>query len=189
MERMPEQGHGRGDDPLAYGDYHGQDPEEIPPNESDYDGGEGERGIIGDTYRKFRGKYQQDHNSGGSGGLGSFIFNKLHDAVNDIGSKLDPALAGGVGTSTPSHGGVGTSTQSYGGTQVSNPSQKKDGRHRYNSFATQRIGNDTKWFVDGCGYMWAVSRALEQATTSIWILDCKICTCSLLGLAADCFIN
>jgi len=179
MERMPEQGHGRGDDPLAYGDYHGQDPEDIPPNESDYNGGEGERGIIGDTYRRFRGKYQQDHNAGGSGGLGSFIFNKLHDAVNDIGSKLDPALAGGVGTST----------QIPGGTQGSNPSQMNDGRHRYNSFAAQRIGNDTKWFVDGCGYMWAVSRALEQATTSIWILDCKTCTYSLLGLTADCFIN
>jgi hypothetical protein len=27
--------------------------------------------------------------------------------------------------------------------------------------------------VDGCGYMWAVSRALEQARETIWILDCE----------------
>ena len=45
--------------------------------------------------------------------------------------------------------------------------------HRYTSFARQRNGNLAKWFVDGCGYMWAVSVALEQATESIWILDCE----------------
>ena len=43
--------------------------------------------------------------------------------------------------------------------------------YRYGSFAPQSAG-DVKWFVDGCGYMWAVSKALEQARESIWILDC-----------------
>ena len=28
-----------------------------------------------------------------------------------------------------------------------------------------------KWYVDACGYMWAVSKALETARESIWILD------------------
>ena len=46
-------------------------------------------------------------------------------------------------------------------------------QHQYGSFAPQRDGNDVKWFVDGCGYMWAVSKALEQAKESIWILDCE----------------
>jgi phospholipase D1/2 len=45
--------------------------------------------------------------------------------------------------------------------------------NRYVSFCPQREGNDVKWYVDACGYMWAVSRALEQARESIWILDCK----------------
>lgn len=46
-------------------------------------------------------------------------------------------------------------------------------QNRYGSFASQRSGNDAKWYVDGCGYMWAVSVAIEQARESIWILDCK----------------
>lgn len=43
--------------------------------------------------------------------------------------------------------------------------------NRFHSFATPRTGNDAKWFVDGCGYMWAVSVALEEARESIWIMD------------------
>lgn len=43
--------------------------------------------------------------------------------------------------------------------------------NRYHSFAPPRTANDAKWFVDGCGYMWAVSVALEEAKESIWILD------------------
>lgn len=45
--------------------------------------------------------------------------------------------------------------------------------NRYDSFAIERTENDAKWFVDGCGYMWAVSVALEEAKESIWILDCE----------------
>jgi len=43
--------------------------------------------------------------------------------------------------------------------------------NRFHSFAPQRAENEAKWFVDGCGYMWAVSVALEEAKESIWILD------------------
>ncbi|RDW82884.1 phospholipase D [Coleophoma crateriformis] len=43
--------------------------------------------------------------------------------------------------------------------------------NRFHSFAAPRTANDAKWFVDGCGYMWAVSVALEEARESIWILD------------------
>ena len=172
MESRPGPRHDGGDDPLAYGDYHGQveDPAEVTLEGNEYDeAGEGERGIVGDTYRKIRGKYQQGTSSENnaskpSGGLGSFIFHKLHDAVNDIGSKLDPNFAANVGSATHSH--THTGAQCSDGTHDNHD-------HRYGSFAAQRMGNDAKWFVDGCGYMWAVSRALEQATTSIWILDCE----------------
>lgn len=39
--------------------------------------------------------------------------------------------------------------------------------NRFLSFAPPRTGNDVKWFVDGCGYMWAVSVAIEEARESI----------------------
>lgn len=109
MDPSSGQRYSGGDEALAYGEYHG-DPAEIAPEGDEYDGaGDGERGIIGDTYRKMRGKYQQQDQSDGSsgskpsGGLGSFIFHKLHDAVNDIGAKLDPSLAAAAGVTTHSH--------------------------------------------------------------------------------------
>ena len=43
--------------------------------------------------------------------------------------------------------------------------------NRFHSFAPPRTANDVKWFVDGCGYFWAVSVAIEEARESIWILD------------------
>ncbi len=49
--------------------------------------------------------------------------------------------------------------------------QSQNGGNRFGSFAPPRKGNDAKWFVDGCGYMWAVSIAIEEARESIWILD------------------
>ncbi|CZT11707.1 related to phospholipase D [Rhynchosporium graminicola] len=45
------------------------------------------------------------------------------------------------------------------------------GGNRFDSFAPPRAGNEAKWYVDGCGYMWAVSVAIEEARESIWILD------------------
>ncbi|KAJ6069021.1 hypothetical protein N7499_010908 [Penicillium canescens] len=47
----------------------------------------------------------------------------------------------------------------------------KTTEHRFGSFAPPREHNDAKWYVDGCSYFWAVSRALENARESIWILD------------------
>lgn len=43
--------------------------------------------------------------------------------------------------------------------------------HRFQSFAPQREGNNAKWYVDACGYMHAVSHAIENARHEIWILD------------------
>lgn len=50
--------------------------------------------------------------------------------------------------------------------------QKPDTGYRFGSFAPARQGNDVKWYVDGCSYFYAVSKALENARESIWILDC-----------------
>lgn len=46
-------------------------------------------------------------------------------------------------------------------------------QNRHGSFAPERNYNNAKWYVNGCSYMWAVSRALETAKESIWILDCR----------------
>ena len=64
----------------------------------------------------------------------------------------------------------GVSTQQQPG-QGQQPTQDYHNEHRFLSFAPERHGNDIKWFVDGCGYMWAVSVAIERARESIWILD------------------
>ena len=149
-------------DPLAYGEYHERGPSG-QEEEEEYEGGE--RGIIGDTYRKYRSKYQQSQpgsNSGAqqSGGLASSLFNVLHGVVNDLGSEIEKKFTGkqqGQAPPPPSSVGAQASTQ-----------------NRFGSFARQEYGNDAKWYVDGCGYMWAVSIAIEQARESIWILDCKL---------------
>ncbi len=172
MDHNSGRGPEREEESLAYGDYH-DPPIGDPEGEQDFDGAGGvggERGLIGDTYRNFRGKYQQPQNgvppsNGGSqpkSGLGSFILGKLHDAVQDIGSQIGQNL-GGQG---PKHSHTHTGAQCDDG-------MHDNTQHRYGSFAAQRSGNDVKWFVDGCGYFWAVSMALERATQSIWILDCE----------------
>lgn len=159
------------EEPLAYGHYHGRS---SPSNDkTDYQDGqfdaeEGERGLIGDTYRKFRGKYSGQGPSStpanaGSGqptGLVSGLFDTLHGAVHELGSELQQRISGRASTSSHAHSGPQCDSSMH------NPSQ-----NRYGSFGAQRNNNDIKWYVDGCGYMWAVSRALEQARESIWILD------------------
>lgn len=155
------------DDPLAYGEHH--DPGFEGEGEDEYEGGE--RGLIGDTYRRYRSKYrpQQGQNQGvppnggpeQSGGLGASIFNKIHGAVHGIGSELNQRLSGRDRPHSSSQ------QPSTGVGAMATP------QNRYGSFAIQRYGNAAKWYVDGCGYMWAVSIAIEQARESIWILDCK----------------
>jgi len=157
---------GRDEDAIAYGDHSGQGSQ----LGEDYEGVEGERGLVGDTYRKIRSKYQQYDGSGSSkpsdtgsqgGGLGGFLFGKLQDAVSDIGNELKMKLDK---PSTQSH--THANAQCDDGIHSS-------AQHRFGSFAPQRTGDDAKWYVDGCGYFWAVSCALERAKESIWILDCK----------------
>lgn len=158
------------DDPLAYGDYH----ERGSSAEGDeYEGGE--RGIIGDTYRKYRDKYQPSQSGSTSGaqqssGLASSIFNKLHGAVQGLGSELDKRL---TGKQQQGQSGYQSGQQSGQHPPPSSVGAQATTQHRYGSFARQESGNDVKWYVDGCGYMWAVSVAIEQARGSIWILDCK----------------
>ncbi|KAH7330517.1 hypothetical protein BKA65DRAFT_528037 [Rhexocercosporidium sp. MPI-PUGE-AT-0058] len=64
------------------------------------------------------------------------------------------------------------SVQSQSNTDTSsNAVPDHRGGNRFDSFAPPRTGNEAKWYVDGCGYMWAVSVAIEEARESIWILD------------------
>lgn len=162
------------DEALAYGDYHSNT--QRTEEDENYEGGE--RGIIGDTYRKLRGRYQsqsQGYNQAGpqpsgpsnggqqsSGLLGSSLFNKLHGVVHDLGSEVNQRISGKYRPTS----GAGQDGEAQNESNYSS-------RNRYGSFAGQKHGNDVKWYVDGCGYMWAVSRALEEAQVSIWILDCK----------------
>lgn len=90
----------------------------------------------------------------------SFVFDKLHETVHNIGTDIKEKF-----TSTED-----AEEQPHSSSQCSDGAHSKD-QHRFFSFAPQRSGNNAKWFVDGCGYMWAVSVALEQARESIWILD------------------
>ncbi|KAI9695732.1 MAG: hypothetical protein M1836_006098 [Candelina mexicana] len=183
------------EDPLAYGDLHEGGPE---------DGNE--RGIIGDTFRRLRGRHsQQQHDTGFGPGYGSSqtsqqsdyntygggpqpqynqspyqqssnqpysnthsssaggmssLFDKFHDVLHGIGSEINQTISGQGPTHSHTHAGADCEDGAH-----------DHGSHSFGSFAAERYGNDVKWFVDGCSYMWAVSRALEQATESIWILD------------------
>ncbi len=169
------------EDPLAYGDYYPEKRRAQGKEDGEIDQG-GERGVIGDAYRKFHGMFrpqQQDpvvtgssqnvptQPTGGqqsSSGPGSSLFDKLHGAVHGLGSEFNQRFAGRHSASAPDNGPAGLGGLS-GNQRASN--------YRYGSFAQPTTGNDVKWYVDGCGYMWAVSRALEEARESIWILDCK----------------
>ncbi|KAK4631613.1 Phospholipase D1 [Fulvia fulva] len=88
----------------------------------------------------------------------SFLFDKMKNAVADVGDKIKTNTA-----LKPVHSHE----------HKSNECSDSDSHHlhRYQSFAPQREGNEVKWYVDGCSYMWAVSMALEQAQREIWILD------------------
>jgi len=140
----------RRDDDLAYGEYHGQ-------NEG---GGDGERGLVGDMGRRlFGGKKEGQQGSSQPGGMS--IFDKAHSSFHGFVSDLKDSLTG----KEEQH----VQQQQQGGQPQ--PGQEYHGQHRFLSFAPERHGNETKWYVDGCSYMWAVSVALERARESIWILD------------------
>ncbi|KAF2462067.1 hypothetical protein BDY21DRAFT_412544 [Lineolata rhizophorae] len=100
--------------------------------------------------------------SGGGGGM-SFLFDKVHDAVHGLGSDLSSKF--GTGKDEERHSHTHAVNECSDGTHTHT-------EHRYWSFAPERPGgNDVKWYVDACGYMWAVSRAIEEARHEIWILD------------------
>lgn len=87
----------------------------------------------------------------------SGFLGKVQGAVTDLGTGVAQKL------------GTTIDPQAYAQYGPSKPSTE----HRFGSFAPPREHNDVKWYVDGCSYFWAVSRALENARESIWILDCK----------------
>lgn len=86
----------------------------------------------------------------------SGLFGKIQGTVADIGSEV----AGRVGTA------IDPQYAQYG-------HQNPGTIHRLGSFAPPRADNDVKWYVDGCSYFHAISKALENARESIWILDCE----------------
>ncbi|KAL4931975.1 putative phospholipase D (PLD) [Aspergillus undulatus] len=82
------------------------------------------------------------------------LFGKFQSVVADLGGEAAQRL----GTAIDPHGYA-----EYGA--------KPQSQNRFGSFAPDRHGNDVQWYVDGCSYFYAVSRALETARESIWILD------------------
>ena len=94
------------------------------------------------------------------GGMFSSFLDKVHQTAQDLGSDLADVFSG-----------RGIHSHTHVGANCADGMHKTI--HRFDSFAGERDSNDVKWYVDGCGYMWAVSIALEQAKESIWILDCK----------------
>ncbi|KAH3999226.1 phospholipase [Parastagonospora nodorum] len=141
--------HNRRDDDLAYGDYHGQQ-----------EGQEGDRGMIGDMGRRLFGGKKENSQQGSSSQGGSMsFFNKLHEPFHGFVSDLKDSLSG-KDENKPQQQGA-----------PAQPGQEYHSQHRFMSFAPERRGNETKWYVDGCSYMYAVSIAIEHARESIWILD------------------
>lgn len=88
----------------------------------------------------------------------SGLLGKLQDTVTGLGSEVAQRV-----------GNVLDPQQAY----AEHGPNKPQSEHRFGSFAPPRQANDAKWYVDGCSYFYAVSKALESARESIWILDCK----------------
>ncbi|RMZ88745.1 hypothetical protein DV736_g4026, partial [Chaetothyriales sp. CBS 134916] len=114
--------------------------------------------------------------------LATGVFGALHGTIQTIGSDVGrllgteyrppgqqpgPGPAPGYSGPSPGYSGSSPGYSSQGYSSPPNQSQQ----HRYQSFATVKGGNDVKWYVDGCGYFWAISKALDEARESVWILD------------------
>jgi phospholipase D1/2 len=97
----------------------------------------------------------------------SFLFDKAKEALRDVERTVKQTVGGGDSEAQPQTGDVHAHTHAT--PECSD--RDKHHMHRFQSFAPQREGNDAKWYVDGCSYMWAVSVALENARDTIWILD------------------
>jgi len=191
------------DDPLAYGD-------DYSSSRGGPAQGGSDRGIITDTFRKLKSRYDQHqaaspsfgYTSSGSGqqpyygqqpgpnptsppanqpaypggplgqqsqqqkpDLATKVFGTLHGTIQSIGSDVAGLLGTPYQPPRPSQS-PGPYSTSGAGSSYQQPAQ-----NRFDSFASEKQGNDVKWYVDGCGYFWAVSQALEAARESIWILD------------------
>ncbi|KAF4636190.1 hypothetical protein G7Y89_g1882 [Cudoniella acicularis] len=103
---------------------------------------------------------------------------KLKERIDDIEEDIREKFDELEGKEDHRHEGESSYTQQYDGQGYQKPHEDRPEQpgeekvnNRFGSFAPQRSGNDAKWFVDGCGYFWAVSIALEEARESIWILD------------------
>nr|OQO29533.1 hypothetical protein B0A51_02625 [Rachicladosporium sp. CCFEE 5018] len=94
----------------------------------------------------------------------AFLFDKAKAALNDVTNQVHTAVKTGK---------VPSKADLHAHQHPTPECSDRDSHHmhRFQSFAPQREGNDAKWYVDACGYMWAVSVALQNARQSIWILD------------------
>lgn len=101
----------------------------------------------------------------------SKLFGGLHNTIQNIGSDVSNLL--GSDNRPPSQYSSYPQGQSgYAGySNAPIPPTVVQGPNSHDSFASEKPGNDVKWYVDGCGYFWAVSQALEGAKNAIWILD------------------
>ena len=99
----------------------------------------------------------------------SFLFDKAKEALRDVERTVKQSVGGGGGNSEAQPQQANVHAHTHATPECSD--RDKHHMHRFQSFAPQREGNDAKWYVDGCSYMWAVSVALENARDTIWILD------------------
>ena len=95
----------------------------------------------------------------------SFLFDKAKEALRDVERTVKQSVGGGDSEAQPAD----VHAHTHATPECSD--RDKHHMHRFQSFAPQREGNDAKWYVDGCSYMWAVSVALENARDTVWILD------------------
>lgn len=105
----------------------------------------------------------------------SHLFSDLKSDFSTLLTKAESSL--GIDTEKHSHTHIGEAcshlhtglSQALGGVVGATGVAT---HNRFESFAPESEG-DVKWFVDGCGYFWAVSVALEEAKEEVWILDCE----------------
>jgi phospholipase D1/2 len=94
------------------------------------------------------------------------LFDRVHDKVHSTVDQLTADVRRRLGSIADVHSHTHLSRICAPGFHEAHAA------HRFKSFAPERRGgNEVKWHVDGCGYMYAVSVALERATTSVWIMD------------------
>ncbi|KAL5335418.1 hypothetical protein BJX70DRAFT_401625 [Aspergillus crustosus] len=192
--------HGHNQDDLAYGQYHGQDSERASGGDSTRSFVGDTFNMLKTKYKTHQGAQpggqppgsqnqplSQNYNPGGYGSQtpgqnypsynnpgpnqssgnrppdnqgkpskSSGLFGKFQGVVADLGGEVAQRL--------------GTAIDPQGYAEYGAKPQAQS-QHRFGSFAPDRPGNDAQWYVDGCSYFYAVSRALETARESIWILD------------------